>query len=153
MQDEVVEVLKFMKDHPQMTLATGHGSVAEIDCLIHKATEMGVRIFVNHPHFLIGASLDDIERWAKLGAYIELNAAVFKPISPSGEVPLSVLEKMLSVLPKEQLVVDSDFGQIINGNPVERHYSFLQCLIDDMKVSEAQLNLMTKETPAKLLGI
>ena len=151
---EVVQVLRFIKEHEDLILSTGHGSVAEIDKLLHKAAEMKIqKVIVNHPHFLIGASMDDISRWAALGAYIELNSGVFTEVSRTGVVPHSVIRDILDVVPMEQIVVDSDFGQMVNGDPVAHHAQFLDVLLNEMKLSEAQVAMMAKETPAKLLGI
>lgn len=75
LQPQVLEVLDYLAAHPDVILATGHGSRDEIDALIHAAVERGVqRILVNHPHYMIGASLEDMVAWSRLGAYIELNA-------------------------------------------------------------------------------
>lgn len=149
--DEVKELVKYMAAKPELILATGHGSAREIDALISEAAKEGVRkIFVNHPHFLIGATMEQVEKWAKLGAYIEINAGVFPPFL---DVPLDVITKIMEIVPPEQIVIDSDLGQKKNGSPVEGLYKFIQVLMKDLKVTEQQINLMTKETPAKLLGL
>lgn len=151
---EVVRVLEFVAERPDLILSTGHGSVSEIDTLLHKAVELKVdKIIVNHPHFLIGASMEDIARWAQLGAYIELNSGVFTEVSNTGVVPHSVIRDILDVVPMEQIVVDSDFGQMKNGDPIAHHAMFLDVLLNEIGLSEAQVSLMAKETPAKLLGI
>lgn len=50
LQPQVLEVLDYLAAHPDVILATGHGSRDEIDALIHAAVERGVqRILVNHP--------------------------------------------------------------------------------------------------------
>ena len=150
----VVKVLEFVAKRPDLILSTGHGSVAEIDALLHRAVQMKVdKIVVNHPHFLIGATMDDIERWANLGAYIELNSGVFTEVSHTGVVPHSVIRDILNVVPMEKIVVDSDFGQMKNGDPIVHHAQFLDVLLNEIGLSEAQVSLMAKETPAKLLGI
>lgn len=151
---EVVEVLKFIKDRPDLVLSTGHGSVAEIDKLLHVAADMGIaKMMVNHPHFLIGASMDDIDRWCRLGAYIELNSGVFTEVSNTGVVPHSVIRDILNVVPVDRIVCDSDFGQMANGDPVAHHAMFLDVLLNEIGLSEAQVELMAKETPAIILGI
>lgn len=151
---EVVRVLEFIAARPDLILSTGHGSVAEIDALLRKAAELKIqKMIVNHPHFLIGASMEDIGRWAELGAYIELNSGVFTEVSSTGVVPHSVIRDILNVVPVEKIVVDSDFGQMKNGDPVVHHAQFLDVLLDEIGLSEAQVSRMAKETPAALLGI
>lgn len=150
---EVDEVIHFVAEHPDLVLATGHGSVPEIDALIHRASAAGVaRIMVNHPFYLIGASIENIAAWGKLGAYIELNACVFPP-SKHGVTPLATAVKVLENVPLSQILLDSDFGQKGNGSPVSGLYTFIQLLMKDCKVSEQQINTMLKENPAKLLGL
>lgn len=92
--------------------------------------------------------------WAKLGAFIELNAGVVKDIAILSEpVDLSVVDKMLKAVPADHLVVDSDFGQKVNGSPVNGLYRFIESLMNNLKVSEAQIHTMTKTNPAWLLGL
>jgi hypothetical protein len=151
---DVVKILEYIAAHPSLILSTGHGSVREIDTLLHKAAELKVqKIIVNHPHFLIGATIEEIGRWAKLGANIELNAGVFETVGVNAHVPISVISDILGVVPIEQLIVDSDFGQMMNGDPVERHARFIDVLIDEIGLSEAQVAVMAKDNPAKLLEI
>ena len=151
--EEVRELLKFVAQKPDLILATGHGSVREIDALIPEAVQAGVKkILVNHPFYLIGAGIEDIARWAKLGAYIELNACVFPP-SKFGVTPFEIADQVLANVPAEQIVIDSDYGQNGNGSPVEGLFTFIKVLMNDLKVSEGQINMMAKETPAKLLGL
>lgn len=154
LKEEAAAVVAFAAAHEELILATGHGSVEEIDALLHKGVELGVKkLFVNHPHFLIGADIAQIEKWAAMGAYIEINAGVFETIGAAGEVPLATLDRMLEVVPIEQIVLDSDFGQRVNGNPVERHERFISVLYHDLHMTEEMIELAAKKTPAMLLGI
>jgi hypothetical protein len=153
LQEEVKDLIKYVAQKPDLILATGHGSVREIDALVPAAAKAGVqKIFINHPFFLIGASIEKIVEWAKMGAYIELNACVYPP-SKFGSVSYDVAAKLLENVPLDQIVIDSDYGQNANGSPVDGLYAFILNLMNDLKVTEQQINLMTKETPAKLLGI
>lgn len=149
----VYDVLNYIAQKPDLILGTGHGSVREIDALIPAAVQAGVKkILINHPFYLIGASMEEIAKWAKMGVYIELNACVFPP-SKFGVTPFDIAAKLFENVPLEQIVIDSDYGQNGNGSPVEGLYTFIQILTKDLKVTEQQINLMAKETPAKLLGI
>lgn len=152
-QEEVKEILKYIAERPDLILGTGHGSAREVDVLISEAVKAGVqKILVNHPFYMIGASMEQIAKWAKMGAYIELNACVFPP-SKFGVTPFEVVKQLLENVPIEQIVLDSDLGQKNNGSPVEGLYTFIQILMKDLGVTEEQINIMGKETPAKLLGI
>lgn len=151
---EAQDVLKYVAQRPDLILATGHGTAREIDVLIAEAVKAGVKkIFVNHPFFLIGASMEQITKWGKMGAYIEINAGVFPIFQLSNPVSWDIISQILENVAIEQLVIDSDLGQQGNGSPVGRLYDFLAVLIKDLHVTEGQINKMLKETPAYLLGI
>jgi hypothetical protein len=150
----VIEVLKYVAKRPDLVLCTGHGSAYEIDHLIPKAFELGVKyIIVNHPHFLIGASWEQIASWAKQGAYIELNAAVFKDVAKTGTEEKWKIGKILENAPIEKIVLDSDLGQKANCSPVEGMLAFIEILMNDFHVTEEQINIMGKKTPAMLMGM
>jgi len=151
---EAKAVIEFLKGKPEVILSTGHATPAEIDALVTEARDAGLeKVIVNHPHFLVNASMELIEKWGKLGAYIELNAGVAKGLSSSDTVPLSVYEKIMEIVALDQIVLDSDFGQKSNGDPVEKFYNFILALMNDVGVTEDQINLMSKRTPAKLVGL
>lgn len=151
--DEVVDVLKFIAERPDLILYTGHGSLREIDALISRAVELGVKkILVNHPFYLIEASIDDMVRWSKLGAYIELNAVVFRP-TKEDRVPMETAHKVLESVPLDRIILDSDYGQKGNGSPVEGLYQFIGRLKKDFGVTNQQIDTILKNNPAKLLGL
>ena len=152
---DLIRVLEYLAKKPDVILYTGHGSAAEVDALIRKAADLGIkRILVNHPHFLVHATYDQMAAWARLGAFIELNSGVVKDIAILSEpVELSVVDKMLEAVPVDHLVIDSDFGQKVNGSPVNGLYHFVQVLMRELKVSEAEINTMTRTNPAWLLGV
>lgn len=151
----LVSVLEYLAGRPDVILYTGHGTAAEVDALIRKATALGIkRILVNHPHFLVHATYEQMASWAKLGAYIELNAGVVKDIATLSEpVDISVVGKILEAVPENRLVVDSDFGQKVNGSPSEGLYRFICALMRELHVSESQIEKMTRKNPAYLLGL
>lgn len=156
LQQEVVDVLKYLaSEQPQVVLATGHGSVQEIDALLKKAFELGVKkVVVNHPHFHIGATLDDMERWAEMGAYIELNAVVFDEIFPAdGHLPIALAKQMADRIGAERMILDSDLGQAKWPSPVKGTLMFLQGLIELCGITEEQIITMFHRNPAKLMDM
>jgi hypothetical protein len=150
---EAEDVLQFVAKHPDLILYTGHGSLHEVDAVVRKATELGVKkILVNHPFFLIGASIEDMVRWSNMGAYIELNAVVFRPTKKE-PVPMETAQQILNNVSLDKIVLDSDYGQKGNGSPAEGLYKYIQRLREELGVSEQQINIMLKKNPAKLLGL
>lgn len=151
----LVQVLEYLAKKPEVILYTGHGTAAEVDALIRKAAELGIRrILVNHPHFLVHATYEQMAAWAELGAFIELNAGVVKDIATLSEpVELSVVGDMLKAVPVSRLVVDSDFGQKVNGSPADGLRRFITALMEQLHVSEADIHTMTRTNPAWLLNL
>ncbi|MBS7526452.1 hypothetical protein KHM83_07160 [Fusibacter paucivorans] len=151
MMPEAVEILKYMAAN-DMVLGTGHGSAWEIDHLVTKAFEVGVkRVLVNHPHFHIGATYEQMQKWAKMGAYIELNVCVFSDASKLGPLPWHIVDEMLEALPIDCFILDSDMGQKGNGSPVEGMMTFINLLESRNGLTEADIELIGKTNPAKLM--
>lgn len=152
LDEKVIEILNYMSD-TDMILGTGHGSLREVDALIASASEIRVkRILVNHPLYMIGATLSDIKKWAAMGAYIELNATVFVPESSFGVVPIEDAVKVIKEVDIDHLVIDSDYGQKNNGSPVEGIRRFVDILVNQYSVAEDDIVKMVKINPEKLLG-
>jgi len=153
MDPAAVKILEYMAK-TDMVLGTGHGSAWEVDHLIKKAVELGItRILVSHPHFLIGASFEQMGQWAKMGAYIELNAAVIMDVSKVGSLPWEVHDKIFEAVPLNRIILDSDFGQAGNGCPVDGLYRYIQMLMERNGLSEQDINLIGKTNPSTLIGL
>lgn len=156
LKPEVVEVLTYLaENHPEVTLGTGHGSVEEINKLIDKATELGIKkILVNHPFFNIGASIEDVLRWAGQGAIIELNAVVFNDVEPAPHhLPFEIVEEIYKKVGYKQLVIDSDMGQAVYVDPVEGLQKFAQLIKERCGATSEQMHVMMHDNPAWLIGL
>lgn len=146
---EVKELLNYLATKPDLILFTGHGFAQEVDVLVHEAVRAGVKkILVNHPFFTVNASIEQIIEWSKLGAYIELCGAIFR--KPEPEV---TLEQILNGVSLDQLVLDTDSGQKGAPNPVQRLLISIGILLNEYRLSEADISKMMKETPSMLLGV
>lgn len=157
LKDEVLPVIRFMAKYPEVIFATGHGTVDEIDVLIEKAFECGVKkVFVNHPHFIVNAPFDVVKKWVEMGVYVEINAVMFEGVSPAAAggqgLPLETALEYIEKLPIEKLVIDTDLGQKGGTRPVEGMYRFVTMLMD-AGVPYEKIEMMTKVTPAKLLEL
>lgn len=153
MDPMAIECLKVIAKH-DVCLGTGHGTAWEVDHLVEKAVELGVKkILVNHPQFHIGASYEQMTKWANMGAYIELNVCVFKSCSKLGPLEDDIIGEMLKAVPLDKIVLDSDMGQNGNGSPVEGMYRFIQLLMNKFGLSEEDINLIAKKNPAILMGL
>ncbi len=147
---EVLEVLSVVAQH-DLTLATGHVTAEEALMIVREAKKRGVqRIIVTHP--LLGPqytymSLEQIQEAAKLGAFIELVAGnLSRPTDRA-----RVLEAIRSV-GTELTFVSSDSGLV--GSPSHTD-ALAQAakVLRDAGFSEADLNRMFKENPARLVKL
>ena len=151
MDPNAVKVLEYMGKN-DMVLGTGHGTAWEIDHLIKKALEVGVkRILVNHPHYIIHAPYEQMRQWADLGAFIELNVCVFSDVSKLGPLSWDVVDEILKAVPLSRIVLDSDLGQAGNIRPVEGLYQFICRLMEKNGLSVDDINMISKTNPAKLI--
>lgn len=148
-----IEILKYMAEH-DMVLGTGHGTLNEVKVLVTAALALGVkRVLVNHPHYNVNASLEEMKEWAERGAYIEINACVFKMGSKFGVCENSYADEMIKACGVDQVIIDSDLGQANNIDPVEGLYTFIEILMNEFGYTEEEINIMTKVNPAKLLKL
>ncbi len=153
--DEVEELLQYLSklDKPPI-LATGHGSREEQNAVVTRSAQLGVPILVNHPYYGFDVRLEDLERWAELGAYIELTAVTFLPgvnVPPGFVGDHAFMEKLYERVPIDHFILDSDMGQQIFESPVEGVYKFIKVLMNDYGFTEKQINTIIKDTPAKLM--
>lgn len=152
LDQKVVDILNYLKKRPEVFLMTGHATVGEIDAVVKTSAKLGLKkVLVNHPQYHIGATIEDMVRWAELGAYIELNACVFEGVGSSAKQPLSLAGEMIERIPREQLVLDSDLGQKKNCTPVVGMKRFVGMLMENLGLSESRIDQMLKENPRKLL--
>ncbi len=153
---EVERLLAYLAEHhPEVVLGTGHGSVEEIDKLIRKASEMGLKkLLVNHPFFNIGAGIRDMVRWADLGALIELNAVVFNEVEPAAHhLDFSVVEEVFREVGFRRIIIDSDLGQAVYMPPAEGLAKFAQLVQEHCGATDEQMDIMLRRNPAWLLGL
>lgn len=156
LKEEAVQVLEYLAQyHPEVTLGTGHGSVAEINKLIDKAVELGLKkILVNHPFFHIDATVEDMLRWAEQGAFIELNAVVFDDVEPAAHhLSFDVAREVFDRVGYKRIVVDSDMGQAVYMPPAQGLEKFADLLVSKCGATEEQMRTMMQKNPAYLLGI
>ena len=155
LKPEIVEVIEYLAQyHPEVTLATGHGSVEESNKLIDKAVEVGLKkILVNHPFFDIDATLDDMIHWAEQGAFIELNAVVFNAVEPAAHhLEFDIVEQLFQRVGCEKLVVDSDMGQAVYMPPVDGLAKFAETIKTRCGATDEQMYTMMHKNPAYLIG-
>lgn len=151
---EVVEVLEYLGTQPQIAIGTGHASAEELDAILDKAFAVGVKkVLINHPFYLVDASMDQLKRWTKMGAFVELNACCCLPHSRHCSITLDGISEILSEIGPQKCIVTSDFGALGNYFPTEGLPLFMELLMKEIGVTEDDLNLMAKISPAAMVDL
>ncbi len=148
---EVVEIVRLIRD-AQAVLASGHLALVEVKSLVECAAQEGLKRFiVTHPELDITWIPDqDQKELAAKGALFE---RCWFSSSPSGlgQDP-SIIANSIKSVGAESTIISSDMGQVGNPSPVEGLALFLKELLD-RGISPEEIELMSKHTPKKLLGL
>jgi len=146
--EDAVAVVKYMAEHQEMVLYTGHGSATEVDKVVRKAAEFGSKkVLVNHPFQTVEASLEQMIEWSRLGAFIEINASAFPKF-----IPTSIIGDILNNIPLDRIVIDTDSGQK-GSNPVDVLCRLIGIMKDEFHVTDHALCVMMKDNPRYLMDL
>ena len=152
LRDEVKPILDIVADN-DLVLSAGHIHISEIWPLFEEARARGVkRLLVNHPNYVVDATIDDIRALAAMGVYLEHSVCMFVPGSIYRFYDSDMLGALIEAGTVELTILGSDLGQKGNPDPVTgfRHVIAL-CL--DMGLTEADIVKMIATNPAALIGL
>ena len=140
-------MLKVIKDN-DMVLASGDISPSETIQLFETARSFGITNMIASNSSL-SASLDEQMEMISLGARLEYT---FLSCMPS-DTKLSVTDfaKMLGKVGIEHCIISTDLGQWMNPTPVEGMRMAIASMLAE-GMSEAEVSLLVKYNPAKILG-
>jgi hypothetical protein len=149
---DVEPILNLIAEH-DVILATGHISVKEGKALVEKARDIGVKkILITHPHIdFINYPIEDMKQMVKSGAVLEHCYDVITP-HMAHPVPSSTIASAIKIVGAKNCIMSSDGGQKQNPPPTEMLRLFIQEMLKH-GLTEREIRAMTKENPAKLLGI
>lgn len=134
----------------EAVLTCGHLGVEESQALIDAALEAGVRrIVVNHPCFVVGASVEQAAAWARQGVYIE-HCAVMYFGRPERRRDIGELLAFIEAVGTSQTVISSDSGQKSNPLPVTLIRRAVRGLLD-AGLPEPDLRQLVGANAAQLL--
>jgi Family of unknown function (DUF6282) len=136
----------------RLVLATGHVSADEALMLVREARQQGVTSMVvthamNAPILM---NLSQMQEAARQGAFIE-----FVGGSLAGAEAPARIDRFADAIRRigpQSCVLSSDLGQKGNALPPDGFAAFIQAL-RAKGFSDADLNRMTRENPARLLGL
>lgn len=150
---ELKEVFKLVKEYDAV-LATGHISPYECFQVTEAARDAGVeKIVITHPEFhIVGMSMEDRMRIVKdYDVLLEMEYA--QPVG--GGVYKKNLPENVETMKEigcEHFIVSTDSGQLQNPPWYESVEEYLDYLYEQ-GISESDIDIMTRQNPAKLLGI
>jgi hypothetical protein len=151
-RDEVKVVLDLVAEHDAV-LSAGHLNIAEIWPLFEEAKARGVkRRLVNHPTYVIGASLDDIHTLAGDGVYLEHSMCMFMPDSKFHFFDPETLKALIEAGGPERTILGSDLGQAGNPRPVDGFRQVIEMCLD-IGYGEAVIRKLTSGNAAALVGL
>jgi hypothetical protein len=151
LRPSLFDVFELVKQHDAI-LATGHLSVEEIMALASGARAAGVRkVVVTHPEMpWIDMPVDVQKRLRDLGVYFERCYVSLLP--EIGNVPLARIVSDIRLVGVSSTVLATDCGADGLPAPVAGLRAFVAALLAE-GFSHRDIQLMTGETPAELLGI
>lgn len=151
LKKEVYQIIDLIAAEDIM-LATGHLNPTEAKAVVKAAKERGVkRLYVNHPEYIINASIEEQKELADLGAFIEHLAIFQYPMWPTAHGVDGIVEMIKAVGP-ERTILATDLGQVHNPPPAEGLRMFLRVLLEKGIPAE-HLKLMVQDNPAFMLGL
>ena len=148
---EVRQVIALIAKHG-LVLATGHSSQDEGLMLLREGRKQGVRQMVV-THAMLAPVLMDLphmQEAVKLGAFIEFVGGSLA--SSDAEARLKRFADTIRSLGPSSCILSSDLGQAGNALPADGFGAFLVAL-RAKGFSEQEIDLMSKENPARLLGL
>ena len=149
--DEVKEILDLIAEFDAI-LSSGHLHISEIWPLFEEAKARGVnRRLVNHPSYVVGASLSDMAELTGSGAYVEHSASFYiesKFLCYTHEE----LAQHIKASGFERTILGSDLGQDGNPTPVEGMMAFIE-LILSLGFKDEDIEKMVSRNSARLIGL
>jgi hypothetical protein len=151
LRPEVREILDLIAT-AGICLSTGHLSLPEIQALVPAARAAGVtRILVTHPDFVLsGIGVADQKALADAGAILEKDVNTLGP--PWHSTTIEAMVQSIREVGPARCVLATDYGQLHSPAPVEGLRIFIQLCLEQ-GISEAEIQAMVAENPARLLGL
>jgi hypothetical protein len=150
---EVVSILEIIKE-ANAVLSTGHVSIPETYALVEAARDLNIRVTVTHPlnrNYGARLTLRQQLELAGKGALMEHCFLDCMP-PPYGGLEITVLAEHIISVGAEHCLLCTDFGQYQNPTPLEGFQMMLAELLK-VGISEAELEVMVKTNPTRLLSL
>ncbi len=121
--------------------------------MLTAGAERGVRrMLVNHPNFVIGATVEQVREYVRLGAYVEHSIGMYDTRNAAHDWSPTLLMEWIEAIGPDRTVLASDLGQRQNPLPVDGFLQVCGALLD-LGLPEKDLQLMVRDNPSWLLGL
>jgi len=150
---EVHTILELVAE-ADIGVETGHLAPKESMALIKAAKQAGVKkIWITHVNWysLFQYSPEDIVELADQGALIEVTAAFSIP-SYEAEKEFKYTAQIIKAVGAHRCIMGTDFGSGGRYNPIEGMRIFIRTMMRE-GIKKDEIDLMTKENPAVVLGL
>lgn len=149
----VTEILRMVRDNDAV-LATGHLSASEIFAIADEAQRVGLKkLVITHPEYwVVGLSHEQQRTLARdYGAVLE---HCYRQPGKNGHWTSNMPDtlQLITEIGWEHIMPDTDGGQVVNPNWADELSDYVSYLSEHGVPNEAIWH-MTRETPAKLLGV
>jgi len=136
-----------------IVLSAGHIHISEIWPLFEEARRRGVkRLLVNHPTYVVGASLKDLRDLARFGAYLEHSLCMWVGAPTDIVFEPDDLRNYIDAAGVDRTILGSDLGQAWNCSPVEGFRRTIRILIG-LGYGEVDIRQMTSFNARALIGL
>ena len=152
LHDAVKVILDLIAEN-DLVLSSGYLNISEIWPLFEEAKKRGVeRLLVNHPTYIVDATLEDITSLAGMGAYLEHSMCMFIPGSIYQFYDHDRLKSLITAGTVEKTIPGSDFGQNKNPHPVDGFRNVVEMCLD-IGYSDAEIRRMIGGNACELMGL
>ncbi|MGF0237366.1 DUF6282 family protein [Rhodococcus sp. IEGM1300] len=152
LKEEVKAILDLIAAE-DIVLSAGHLNIREIWPLFEEARLRGVkRLLVNHPTYVVDATLDDMRQLAKEGVYMEHSMCMWVPGSKFKFYDPEFLQQVIEAGTVDLTILGSDLGQQGNPSIIDGFRSVIATVLD-LGYSDDDVRKMTSHNAARLMGI
>jgi uncharacterized protein DUF6282 len=153
-RDEMKAILDLIAQ-ADVILAGGHCHISEILPVFEEAKKRGVkRLLVNHPSFIVDATLDQVRQLVAMGAYIEHSLCMFIPVARRKRDPFPPedLDQLIKAGTVDRTILASDLGQRGADHPVTGFRSVIKICMK-LGYADADIRKMVSTNALDLLGL
>jgi len=148
LKQEVIDIINIVKRY-NMVIATSHISHAEAFAVAKQCHKVGAKLIISHVLYPSTTyTLEEINKFIDLGAYIELCYTTITTKKTTFEATLNILKN----IDTNKVIISSDAGNPNGISPVEGMVMFAQWLNQE-GFSKEQIQKMNRDNPRYLVGL